>query len=147
MGKLEGEIMFYLPRIYSFGAESEIEEILRRKCEKIPFPIEILIKKAHSVFAIFNSFHFCFKRAEICLHVFSPAVPVANPAWDLDDLSFFYKVKSIYAKNFRNFHPISKSPTLSRPFFSFLDKFLNFLVEFIGDFSGFIGPFKNNQIF
>ena len=46
IGKIVVEILCYLPEVYTFGEESEIQEIFRNKCEKSQFSIEILIKKS-----------------------------------------------------------------------------------------------------
>ena len=38
-GKIVVEIWCYLPEVYTFGAESEIQEIFSRNCEKSQFSI------------------------------------------------------------------------------------------------------------
>ena len=37
-GKIVVEIWCYLPEVYTFGAESEIQEIFSKICEKVNFP-------------------------------------------------------------------------------------------------------------
>ena len=39
MGKIVVEIWWYLPEVYTFGAESEIQEIFSKNCEKSQFSI------------------------------------------------------------------------------------------------------------
>ena len=48
IGKIVVEIWCYLQEVYTFGAESEIQEILSKKWEKGQFFIEILIKKSQN---------------------------------------------------------------------------------------------------
>ena len=38
IGKIVVEIWCYLPEVYTFGAESEIQEIFSKNCEKVNFP-------------------------------------------------------------------------------------------------------------
>ena len=46
IGKIVVEIWSYLPEVYTFGAESEIQEIFNKNYEKSQFSIEILINKS-----------------------------------------------------------------------------------------------------
>ena len=39
IGKIDVEIWCYLPEVYTFGAESEIQEIFSKNCEKSQFSI------------------------------------------------------------------------------------------------------------
>ena len=58
--KIVLEIWGYLPEVYTFEEESEIQEIFSKKLWKSQFSIEILIKKSQNFLAIFqNSLHFC----------------------------------------------------------------------------------------
>ena len=67
IGEIVVEIWCYFPEVYTFGEESEIEEILSKKCEKGRFSIEILIKKSQSFLEIFQNFlRFSSKRAKLC---------------------------------------------------------------------------------
>ena len=67
IGKIVVEIWCYLPEVYTFGAESEIQEIFSKNCEKSQFPIEIFIKKSQNFLENFqNSLHFWSKRARFC---------------------------------------------------------------------------------
>ena len=45
IGKIDVEIWCYHPEVYTFGAETELQEIFIRKLSKSTFSIEILIKK------------------------------------------------------------------------------------------------------
>ena len=38
IGKIVVEIWCYLPEVYTFGTESEIQEIFSKDCEKVNFP-------------------------------------------------------------------------------------------------------------
>ena len=38
IGKIVVEIWCYLPEVYTFGEESEIQEIFSKNCEKVNFP-------------------------------------------------------------------------------------------------------------
>ena len=77
-------------RVYTFGAEPEIEEIFSKYCEKSQFSIEILIKKSQSFLEIFqNSLHFWSKCARFCIQVAYFYLPNRNHSSNLDDLAFF----------------------------------------------------------
>ena len=67
-----------------------------------------------------------------------------NYSSTLYDLSFFYKCQPIFSKSFKNFHLIFNSPSLSKPFLSCFDKFLNEIIESNGNFSWFIGFLQKN---
>ena len=56
IGKFVVEIWCYLVEIYTFGEESEIQEIFSKKCEKMQFSMEILIKKYQKFLEIFQTF-------------------------------------------------------------------------------------------
>ena len=126
IGKIAVEIWCYLPEVYTLGEESEIQEIFSKKCEKSQFSLEILIKKSQNFLEIFQNFlHFLSKRARFCRRVAYFYLPNGNHASNLDDLAFFYKFQPIFSKLFKNFHAIFNSPSLSKLFLSFFDKFLN----------------------
>ena len=44
--KIVIEIWSYLPEVYTFRKEAELQKYLVANCEKSPFSIEILIKKS-----------------------------------------------------------------------------------------------------
>ena len=70
IGKIVVEIWYYLPEVYTFGVESEIQEIFSKNCEKCQFSIEILIKKSQNFLKMFqNSLHFWSNRAKFCRQV------------------------------------------------------------------------------
>ena len=93
------------------------EKYLVKNCKKSQFSIEILIKKSQNFLENFqNSLRFWSKLARFCKHAqFYRAY--RNHSSDLDYLAFFYKVQSIFSKNFKNIHAIFNSPSLSKLFF------------------------------
>ena len=99
--------------------------------------IENLIKRSQNF--IFGP------NAEGFAYPLTTLLPNGKHSSTLDDPPFFYKCKTIFSKDFKNFHAIFNSH-LSKLFLSFFDIFLNSIIEFTGHFSGFVGYPKNWKI-
>ena len=114
-GKIVVPVWCSLPEVYTFGEESEIQEILSKNVKKVNFYRDFAQKILKNFLEIFQNFLRFFLNAQNFAHLIF--LPDGNHSSIVDDLSFFYKFQSIFYKNFKNFHPISNSPP-SEPFLS-----------------------------
>ena len=127
-----GENWCYHPGVYKFGEEAELQDIyLEKICEKRQISIDISVKKSPRFLEIFQIFlNFWSKPAEFRRKSSSFYRPDGNHSANIGDLSFFDKVQPIFFNSFKDFHPISNNPSLSKPFSDILDKFLKEIIEF-----------------
>ena len=96
------------------------------------FSIDILIKNSQGFLGNFQSFlHFWSKPARFFREVHYLFLLDGNHSSNLDYLEFWNKFQPIFFKNFKNFHPISTSPSLSKQSFDLFWYFSNSILEFL----------------
>ena len=79
-----------------------------------------MIEKSQNFLENFQNFlHFWSKRATFGRQLSYVSLADGNHSSNLDDLSVFYKFQSIFSKNFKNYHPISNSPSRTKPVLGF----------------------------
>ena len=98
IGKIVVEIWFYLPEVYTFGAESEIQEIFSKKLWKKSIFHWDFNQKISKFSWKFSKISWFLVQTRNVLQAW--CLVNRNHSSDLDDIAFFYKFQSIFSKNF-----------------------------------------------
>ena len=147
IGNIVVEIWCYLPEVYTLGEESEIQEILSKKCEKSQFSLEIwrFWSKNLEIFLKFFKIFltFCPNAHGFAGGLLTFTCPMEIVPQILMILHFSTNSSRFSPNYSRIFMPFSIVLLYLSYFWAFLIGFSTRWIKFTGNFSGFIGYHKN----
>ena len=109
--KIVVEIWCYLPEVYTFREEAELQEIFIRNLWKKSISIEIFNQKISKFSRNFSRFSSFLVQTRRVLQAPCLVLPAQSKSFIRSQLPcFFYKFPSIFSKDFNKFHAIFKSP-------------------------------------